>query len=179
MSAIDDFKAIWRNYQTIRDCIKIASRSISQNDLSLLKKTDFFENTADEADEKIQVSQKDADDYVIMTLWACFERNLFSRFTNDIVNPDSKLKNKKIGDHIERLQMVEVIDAFKKSKGEASIGIDSKLIGIAKQIYHYRNWIAHRNPKKPSPANVTPNMAYKTLLEILQELDSQNILPSQ
>jgi predicted transcriptional regulator len=44
------------------------------------------------------------------------------------------------------------------------------LIGSAKQILEYRNWVAHRNPKKRSPVRIVPNMAYDTLNEIIETL---------
>ncbi len=165
MSASDDIEAIWRIYQTTLDCFKVASRSISRNDLRLLNKTEFIEYTEDEASKKIKICQNDADDFVIVSLWASFERSLFLYLTTDIVNLQSKLFTERVADHIERLKLSDVLDSFKK------VGIDSNLIGQAKQIYDYRNWIAHRNAKKTPSANVTPDMAYATLKEITRQLD--------
>ena len=170
MNASDGIDAIWRTYQTTLDCFKIASRSISRNDIRLLKKTGFIEDTEDDASNKITSCQNDANDFVIVSLWASFERNLFLYLTTDIVNLQSKLFTEKVADHIERLKLSDVLDSFKK------VGIDSNLIGQAKQIYDYRNWIAHRNAKKTPSANVTPDMAYATLVEVTRQLDVINSL---
>jgi hypothetical protein len=48
---------------------------------------------------------------------------------------------------------------------------DKNLIGQAKQILEYRDWIAHgRNPDKYPSANITPKFAYNTLSEIVKQL---------
>ena len=44
-------------------------------------------------------------------------------------------------------------------------------LGIAKQIYEYRNWVAHgKNPQKPPHAQITPKPAYDTLTEVVESL---------
>lgn len=164
MNATDNIEAIWRTYQTTKDCLKIASRSISRNDPKMLKKTGFIEDTRDGADEKISASQQDIDDYVIISLWAYFERHMFLQLKQDMMNPNSKFLNDKIDEHLERLKISDVLDVFK-------VKIDSNLIGEAKQIYEYRNWVAHRNPKKYPSANTTPDRSYEVLLEIIKKLE--------
>ncbi len=48
----------------------------------------------------------------------------------------------------------------------------SILLGQAKQIKQYRDWVAHRNVSKAVPANVPPKKAYEILSEILWRLEN-------
>ena len=57
----------------------------------------------------------------------------------------------------------DVLDLFKRD-------IDAQLIGDAKNIKKHRDWIAHRNPRRPSPGAVTPAFAYKILSEALAHI---------
>ena len=45
----------------------------------------------------------------------------------------------------------------------------SHRLGIAKQIYEYRNWVAHgKNPQKPPHAQITPKPTYDTLTGVVE-----------
>jgi hypothetical protein len=48
--------------------------------------------------------------------------------------------------------------------------VDTSLIDRAKQVKRYRDWVAHRNDRKPSPAKVTPPVAYQVLSEIIRQI---------
>ena len=50
--------------------------------------------------------------------------------------------------------------------------LDPQLVGQAKQIKQYRDWIAHRNPKKPPKTNVSPEAAYRVLSTIVSQLST-------
>ncbi|MDD5034253.1 MAG: hypothetical protein PHE55_05800 [Methylococcaceae bacterium] len=131
MSAIEEIEKIWRSYLITKDCLKIAKRSLDEERYNDLRKgTGFFEASQDAASQEIETSQMSADEYLVLSLWICFERNLFSQLKQDIANPHAKLFNVKIEEHIERLRIFDVLEAFK-------IIIDSNLIGKAKQICEY------------------------------------------
>ncbi len=66
---------------------------------------------------------------------------------------------KAISKNIEYWKIDEILDVLK-------VIIDPDLIGQAKQIKKYRDWVAHRNIKKKSPPNVVPERAYSVLAEI-------------
>jgi hypothetical protein len=57
----------------------------------------------------------------------------------------------------------DVLDIFKGI-------VDPNLIGNAKQIKDYRDWVAHRNPRRPSPTKTDPASAYTVLQQILQRV---------
>jgi len=104
-------------------------------------------------------------------MWAVFERKLFDYLRRESgaafsarPSPVNARMRTKIEDDIEFWRIDEVLDIFKTV-------VSSDLIGQAKQVKKYRDWIAHRNPRKPPPANVVPVIAYRLLSEILNELD--------
>lgn len=171
MKATDVLDNIWHTYQVTNDCLKIASRSVDISDLNLLKKTRFMTSTIDEAKQDIQESRANADDYVILSLWVAFERKLFEyllweskRILNDNPNVLTQKVHQKIEAELEYWRIDDALDIFKAI-------IDSQIIGQVKQVKRYRDWIAHKNPKKAMPQIVTPKMAYSVLLEITRLLE--------
>lgn len=48
--------------------------------------------------------------------------------------------------------------------------VGDDLAGKAKHIKRHRDWLAHRNLKKPSPANVQPVFVYQVLSEIMRQV---------
>jgi len=59
------------------------------------------------------------------------------------------------------------LDFFKESLFQSQ----TALIGQAKQILAYRDWVAHgKNPKNPPSRDMKPLAAYNTLNEIVETL---------
>lgn len=171
MNRTESLDAIWQSYQTNLDCHRVAIRGISKGNLVALEKTGFLNTPIDEAKQKIQISRAAADDHVILSLWAVFERSLLSRLQSEnkriLAEPQTKITHgvyQKIDDELEYWRIEDVLDIFK-------IAIDPTLIGGAKQIKKYRDWVAHKNPRKSRPQNVPPENAYKLLREISSQLD--------
>jgi len=74
------FHHIWQSYETMRECLKITQRSVSKKDVLLLKKTSFLGQSETQATNQIKDVKIDMDDYVILSLWATFERFIVNRF---------------------------------------------------------------------------------------------------
>lgn len=170
MSASNTIDDIWRSYQITLDCLKIAKRSIVNNDIGSLEKTGFIGFHQDEAKRQIMESRANADDYVILSLWAAFERVLLlyvqsesNRILTGATTHFTYSVHQKIDDEIEYWRVDDILNIFKSI-------ISSDLIGQAKQVKKYRDWVAHKNIKKGSPQNVPPQTAYIILSEILRQL---------
>jgi hypothetical protein len=58
----------------------------------------------------------------------------------------------------------DLLDLFK-----SLVEVDK--IGVAKQIKDYRDWIAHRNPKRLPPAQTEPRTAYSVLAAIIDAIE--------
>ena len=168
---------IWKVYEVTKDCLKIAQKIVNRGNEYFLSETEFIGSSAQESKERITKSRREADDFIIMSLWVAFERIIIfylhekgrkilearpASFSHELYDKFEK--------EVEYWKVDDVLNLFKKD-------IDPKLIGNAKSIKKHRDWIAHRNPHRPSPGKVTPEHAYTILVEILsqiQNLQSQN-----
>lgn len=167
MSSINVLEPIWESYLTTIDCLKVASRGIENNELYLMKKTGFVGSAVDEAKAMIRDSREKADDFVIVSLWAIFERKLLEylqlegrKLLKKMPTSFNTQVHQKIENEMEYWKSNDILDLFKSI-------VNSDLIGNAKQIKKYRDWIAHKNPKKGPPANVPPHTAYRILSDII------------
>jgi hypothetical protein len=179
MKATDELDNIWQGYQVTNDCLKIASRSIDIKDLNILKKTRFMTSTIDDAKKDIKESRDNADNYVILSLWVAFERNLFEylsweskRILNNNPSILTQKVHEKIENELEYWRIDDMLNIFKAI-------IDPQVVGQAKQVKQYRDWIAHKNPKKSMPQIVTPKMAYSVLSEITRLLENHPDVTNQ
>ncbi|BAP54879.1 hypothetical protein THII_0582 [Thioploca ingrica] len=146
--------------------------------LNKLGKLKNYSNPQQQLDD----SREEIEDLFVVNLWATFERWLRNYFQekgnilNTIVpNSIGTEFYKHFEKEIEFWQPLEMLDIIKNSLFAHSEE-NKQLVGHAKQILEYRNWIAHgKNPKKlPSISQIAPNATYNTL-KILIEL----IEPSQ
>lgn len=170
MNAINDVESAWQSYQTTLDCLRIATHAVSINEMVLLEKTGFVGFSLQDAHRQIAVSRSNADDYVVLAMWAAFERVLLAAVQNEsqrmLEGSPSDLTTAvhgKMVQEIEYWRIDQVLDLFKEV-------VDANLIGQAKQIKQYRDWVAHRNTKKASPPIIAPQSAYVILTEILRRL---------
>jgi len=168
-NALDE---IWESYQTTVNSLKAVNYNLSKGNFEILKNTSFISEPKETVQEKIKNSKQNAGDYAILSLWAIFERILFQyvqdeaeRMLSDSTMAFTSTVYKKINHECEYWRIDDVLDLFK-------VLIDVDLIGQAKQVKKYRDWVAHKNLNKRQPQNVPPATAYKVLTEIITELES-------
>ena len=172
MELENPFDPIWKVYEVTKDCLKVAQRTVSGCDDRLLRETQFIGTSVPESTEWIARSRSESDDFVIMSLWVTFERIVISylqekgkRILEAQPASFSKRLYSRFEMEVEYWRIEDVLDFFKS-------GIDPVLIGDAKNIKRYRDWIAHRNPNRKSPPKVYPVFAYRILSEILAQIRS-------
>lgn len=88
------------------------------------------------------------------------------RFIHARMSPNDELTDrisKYTIQQVERGRFVEIIDIFKPL-------VDLKLIGMVKQVYEYRNWVAHGKNVDKAPSKVDPVSAYERLLDFLNKI---------
>jgi len=165
-------------YKTARDSFRIAERAIKTREPKakqrLLQRTGVEIATLSDAERMIEESNKESDALFVLGTWAAFER-----FLRDDLQKRGRLLRgnnppalgNSIYQHFEKevefWKPAEILDFLKESlfKNRAD------LIGHAKQILAYRDWIAHgKNPKTPPSTDMKPLAAYKTLDEIVKTL---------
>ncbi len=171
MSSANILEPVWDSYLTTSDCLKVASRSIEKGEFHLMSKTKFVGSAVDAAKRMIKDSQTSIDDFVIVSLWAVFERKLLEyvqaegrRLLQKMPSNFNAQIHKKVQNEMEYWKTDEILDLFKTV-------VNAELIGNAKQVKRYRDWIAHKNPKKGPPANVPPQTAYRILSDIIAAVD--------
>ena len=171
MSGTDALDAVWEIYRIYKDNIKIVKRCIDVMDTAKTRGTIFIEATKDQSDSYLKTARNEIDDFIIFSMWAVFERQLFDLLQHEnnrvFCSAQSKAITekifKKIEQEIEYWRIDEVLDIFKTK-------VDPSLIGEVKKVKKYRDWLAHRNPKKGTPAKVDPNTAYNLLRSVLSQL---------
>lgn len=174
-TASNPLDQIWEDYLTSKDCFKMAARIVRQQESKFAKGTKFLSSSVEEAATWIENSRKDADDYFVLSLWVTFERyiiNYLRAKSEKIkeIEPQSLAANlyEKLDSEIEYWRIDEMLDLLKGP-------IDASLIGNAKQIKAYRDWIAHRNERKPSPGQVTPRSAYFVLSAVIENISEPSV----
>ena len=118
----------------------------------------------------IEASQERSDELVIVALWAEFERFLIT-YLQDRSRAIGKRRPKALGsalqqfveNEIERWRLKDVLDLFKEIVG-------GQRMGDAKDVKRFRDWVAHKNPKKPPPRKIDPQTAYTLLSAIITDI---------
>jgi len=125
--------------------------------------------------ERINNSMKEIEDLFVLNLWATFERWLRD-YLQDKGNTLKTTMPSGLGsqlyDHftkeVEYWKPDDMLDIVKDGIF-ANSPTNQQLVGHAKQILEYRNWIAHgRNSRRaPTINNIVPSAAYQTLNTII------------
>jgi len=121
-------------------------------------------------EKRIALTRAELDALVVVGLWAVFERHLREYLRakgRSVRTARPRVVARALHHHTDRemeyWKADDVLDIFKGI-------VDPSLIGNAKQIKDYRDWVAHRNPRRPSPTKTDPTSAYTVLQQILQRV---------
>ena len=150
-------------YEVIKDSIKVTKRSINNGLYQLHNRTLFLGEQKDRMLSKIDDVEKELDDIMILSLFASFERELRISIQT-LIDTNTNKVNKTLEnivslttDSIERWTVVDMIDSLKDV-------VDNDLRGKAKQIYEYRNWVAHGKNKSKIPSIRTDPKTVQVIL---------------
>lgn len=185
MNLHNPLPALWDSFLYSADALKVARRisssawtpknaecqsSIEAYKKHLLNHTNF--NRHADLQATFGQVQKEHSDLFVLALWAVFERFLRDyllekgQVLEQQVVPDTLGKG--IYQHyqkeVEFWKPDEILEFIKNLITEQNNNID--LIGHAKQIYTYRNWVAHGKKAGRMPSHITPATAYETLTQI-------------
>jgi hypothetical protein len=161
----------FKTYEWLRDCLKVTKRAINEGNTRLLDDTAFMGQSQTQAADWIDDASKAADDFAVVALWAWFERYLieFTQAKASVIASSSPAEfaqrlQARVTQVIEYWRPDDLLDLFKAIT-------DANQIGTAKQIKDYRDWIAHRNPRRPAPAQTEPANAYSLFLAIIDAVE--------
>ncbi len=171
---------IWSAYSTSEGCFKIAKVALKHQDsVIFLNAAKFSLPNKTDTTQLIDTSRKEIKDLFVVDLWAAFER--FVRdYLQDKASKLQQVYPASIGDsmylyvevEIEFWKPEDILEKILKN----SLNPSSYLVGQAKQILQYRNWIAHgKNPNKTT-AKITPEFAYKVLGEIIMIFNNMDFI---
>jgi len=166
---------VWDAYNASKDAFRITKKAVKHSDkVILLKKTKFRLQSITDVETSITQSAKITEDLFVLSLWSTHER--FVRIylqqkgaTLQAIQPTvlAPPMYTYFCDEVEFWKPNQILDLLKKTL----FMTDSHLIGQAKQILAYRDWIAHgKNPDKRLSSNITAPFAYKVLNEIVETL---------
>ena len=138
-------------YEIIKDSIKVTRRTINNELYRLHNRTLFLGEQREKMLTKMDDVEKELDDIMILSLFASFERELRISIQALIDNNTNKV-NKTFEnivsltkDSIERWTVIDMIESLKDV-------VDDDLRSVVKQIYEYRNWVAHGKNKDKLPS---------------------------
>ena len=164
-------------YKTAYDSFRVAKRAIKtqnpQIKQRLLQRTDFEIHSLTDAEHLIVQNIQEAKGLYVLTLWAAFERFLrdYLQYKGTIIQqmvpPDlANAMYSHVYQEIEFWRPEDVLDFLRDSL----LKTEPQLVGHAKAIYNYRNWIAHGKNAKKNVSPVSPQKTYTTLNTIVNIL---------
>jgi hypothetical protein len=178
-AAVEAIELVNKTWILTQEALSIVRREIhSQNKNTttasrILTSTIFEDHTLSQTEIDITECKQAAEDYAILSMWAIFERHLIIRLECECqkmlqIQPTDFNQRvfEKMTSTIEYWRIDEAIDLIKPLVG-------SDLAGQAKSIKKYRDWVAHRNPRKPTPAKIDPQTAREILKIIAAAIDNQ------
>ncbi|MFK4448504.1 hypothetical protein ABH944_008528 [Caballeronia udeis] len=179
MSFTNPLEPIHDAFIVANDCFKVARRSIVKQQEDLLHRTQFVGATLEEATSALASAAEQASDLAILALFATFERWVIEHLQNAKgliaagypASYSAKLASK-FEDAVEWWKIDETLGLFE-------VEVDAQLIMRAKQIKKYRDWIAHRNPRKPTPPKATPEVAFEVLTDIIEQIQATHTSPAE
>jgi hypothetical protein len=168
-------KPVWATYQASRDALKVTKQTLAHDDKeTLLFRTTFESQNPTEAKQVIEDSLKEVEDLFVLSLWSTYERfvRTYLQQKGAILQTTQPTALASpiydyFCDEVEFWKSNQILDLLKKSLFTTNL----HLIGQAKQILAYRDWVAHgKNPNKYPSSNITARFAYKILNEIVETL---------
>lgn len=171
--ASNEIEQVGRTWKLTQDALALVRREVARqgkgtSERSVLARTNFEDLSLSDAQTDLQSCQKANEDFAILAMWTIFERRLVLRLEEEcrkIQDQNSSEFNrvvfKKIVNTVEYWKIDDALDLIKPLVG-------SDLAGSAKNIKKYRDWIVHRNPRKPTPATVDAQYA-KEILKLISD----------
>ncbi len=169
-------KDVFSVYEVLKDSIKVARRSINKELYKLHGSTVFLGEQKNEMLNRLSVTEEELEDIMVLSLFASFEREL-RLFIQEIVDGNMSKPTETIEritlvarNSIERWTLDEMLGVFSEI-------VDGSLSGKIKQIYEYRNWVAHgKNPDRLPSAATDPKIVQMTLVDFILQA-KQAVLP--
>lgn len=156
-------------YEINLDCQKVMKKIIRKNPEIIPLQSVLVTKEVHETNELLKTSINELNDLTIVSLISIFEQTLLEHlkhFIHSQMNPYDEM-TETISNYTilqaEHGRFTEIIDLFKPI-------VDPKLIGMVKQVYEYRNWVAHGKKLEKAPSKIDPVSAYERLSDFLKRV---------
>jgi hypothetical protein len=175
MNLSNPLPTVRETYEASRDALIITKKVITHNDKeTLLFHTTFGSKNTTDAKKTIENSLKEQEDLFVLSLWSKFERFIRDYLqqkgaTLQTTQPTALAypMYQYFCDEVEFWKPHQMLDLLKKTL----FTTHPHLIGQAKQVLEYRDWVAHgKNPNKHPSSTVKAKFAYNTLNYIVETL---------
>lgn len=134
----DPIDEVWAAYETLKDSLKVALRMAGKGEPRFVSGTKFFGEAKATVMATIESGRELASDMAVVGA------HLHERVEGEI----------------ERWRVDDLLDLLKGP-------VEADLVGMVKQIKSYRDWVAHRNLRRPRPAAIDPKSAHARLCEFV------------
>lgn len=163
---------VWIQYLVTKDALKVSQRASVEHQRHLFRDLEELKSAPVAAAAALTAARDRADEFVILAMWAEFDRYLIEFFEERTASL-RKIRPRplwvKLEAHISAgVEYWKVDDRLDLLKGL----VDPQRIGQAKQVKDFRDGVAHKNPKKRPSAIVDPASTYQLLSEIVAELQT-------
>lgn len=164
-----ELEKIMEWYEINLDSQKVMKKLIKKNPEIIPLESVLVAKEVKETTELLERSIVELNDLTIVSLVSIFEQTLIQYLKNfiysqlDFKNELSKGLSEYTVQKAERGHFTEIIELFKPQ-------IDSGLVGMVKQVYKYRNWVAHGKVGE-APAKIDPISAYERLSSFLNKVN--------
>lgn len=123
-----------------------------------------------EAKEILLKAENELNDLTVLSLVAVFEQ-LVIDYLKDLgrktIKKEEEILSKSVLKYAlknsDRWHFKDILDIFKSI-------VSNELVGSVKQVYDYRNWVAHGKKETTSVTKIDPDLAYDRLSEFLGRL---------
>ncbi len=177
MTFNNPLEVVYKAYRVSHESLVVVEHIAREHfDEVLMPRAGLLNAARDDVETALVDAEKQAAD---LALFATFERYVIERLqtANELLasgHPSgysSKLAEK-FKSEVEYWRFDEILDLFKPE-------LDANLIGRAKQIKRYRDWISRRNTNKELPAQVSPDTVFEVLSKIVSEISQTHDIPGK
>lgn len=168
----DELDTVIEWYTISIDTHKSMKYLVNKNPDAVPLKSAITSKGLNEANQLLDIAMAELNDQTIISLVSVFEQKLIGYLRETI---DKQMKQEIENEVIVKLKEYtmkraehghfnDLIDLFSRSH-------DKDLAGKVKQIYRYRNWVAHGKRPEKVPAKTDPVSAHYYLSEFLNRLE--------
>lgn len=160
----------WQAYLITLDALKVSQRASQRAERDLFKDLLVLASAPRRATSAIVHARERADELVILAMYAEFERHLIGFLERHVARLGTRSPRavwRWLARHLEgqagRWRPEDTLDLLKGI-------VDSERVGQVKQVKQFRDWVAHKNPRKLPPA-VDPATAYQLLSDVIVAME--------